>query len=130
MGRVVRKKKGKKDLTIQHILEKLKKLSDIEEEKNRVLTEEESELKLRLFFMTVIDSYLMPCTSSTLNKEAVMLTRNMDLITKFDWSRIVYEDLREAVLRWHAKKDKPPPKKPRRTRPTRTLHGCCMVPMV
>jgi len=36
-----------------------------------------------------------------------MLTRNMDLIAEFNWSRIVYEDLREAVLNWHDQKDNP-----------------------
>jgi len=56
----------------------------------------------------------MPCTSTTLNQEAVMLTRNMDLIAEFNWSRIVYEDLREAVLNWHDQKDNPKPRKQRK----------------
>jgi len=123
-----KKKKEKIDITIQHVLDKLKKLS--EEEQNRELSEQESELKLRLFYMVIIDSYLMPCTSTTLNQEAVMLTRNMDLIAEFNWSRIVYEDLREAVLNWHDQKDNPKPRKPRKGKRTMTLHGCCMVPMV
>lgn len=42
------------------------------------------DLKLRLFFMIVIQKYLMPGASSTLNEYAVMHTRNLDLISKID----------------------------------------------
>lgn len=105
---------AKKDVSMKLILEKLSK--------KRVLSEKESELKLKLFFMVVLDSYLLPCSSSTLNEKAVMHTRIMDLISKFNWSRVVYEDLRNSVEKWHADKDKP--------LKSRTIHGCCMVPLV
>lgn len=126
------KDKPKKEIAMKHILDKLKNTED-------------NELKLRLFFMIVIRSYLLPGASSSVNEKAVMHTRNMDSISQIDWSRVVYEDLRNSVKNWHQplkrkapqmgkeqtnrkRKTSEDPNKPRK--PSKTIHGCYMVPLV
>jgi hypothetical protein len=77
-------------IDIRMLLKKLADLKDATEVSDK-------DLKLRIFYLILISSFLLPTNTKQADQKAVWCTRDIDKIAEYDWCEFIYEHFRELI---------------------------------
>ncbi|KAL6842555.1 hypothetical protein ACP4OV_027399 [Aristida adscensionis] len=75
------------------------------------------DLSMRAFFMILLNRLILPSSSWNISGAEIALADHWKTFGDIDWSQVVYNDLSEAVVRWHDRDQ---------SKPTWTVYGCAI----